>query len=148
MTPTFTPAGPADADGLLEMMARLYRHLRTPFEVAEARLVLAGLLGNPDFGRVWVIRRGAEPIGYVAVTTGFSLEFGGLFAALDELFVEEPDRGQGVGRQALAVAEEYCRSAGLKALVLEVNRADERARRFYAQAGFADRGHMLLVKRV
>src|SRR5262249_32953714 len=55
---------------------------------------------------------------------------------------------RGIGTNALAAAEEYCRTAGLRAIVLEVSREDVRAREFYARAGFLDRGHLLLVKPV
>lgn len=144
--PEFAPAGPADAAALLPLMAAFYRHLAIPFDPDAAATGLGELLANPAHGRVWLIRLGGEVVGYAAVTVGFSLEFGGLHGVLDELFVTETHRGRGIGTKAIAVAEDYCRGAGLKALVLEVSREDGKAREFYARAGFRDRGHLLLVK--
>jgi ribosomal protein S18 acetylase RimI-like enzyme len=84
----------------------------------------------------------------VVLTLGYSLEFGGRDAFVDELYVQPAYRGLGVGRQALAVLEKACRELGVRALHLEVGRTNLRAQALYKAAGFVDRGHFLLTKRL
>jgi hypothetical protein len=41
-------------------------------------------------------------MGYVGLTLGYSLEFEGRDAFIDELYFQEPFHGQGIGAKALA----------------------------------------------
>jgi hypothetical protein len=45
-------------------------------------------LAEQDLGQVWVLVRDHQPAGYMVITFGYSLEFGGRDAFIDELFVE------------------------------------------------------------
>jgi len=140
-------AGADDRDLLLALVRGLYECEHIPFDEERAERALGGLLADPSLGGVWMIERtGAGPIGYAVLTLGYSLEFGGRFALLDELFIREEHRGAGAGRQALARIEQICRGLGLAAVRLEVDRTNRVARELYRKVGFAahDRDLMTL----
>jgi ribosomal protein S18 acetylase RimI-like enzyme len=93
-----------------------------------------------------LIRVNDATAGYLVLTFGFSLEFGGRDALIDELYVRENFRGRGLGRASLVLAAEVCREEGIRALHLEVDRVNTRAQGVYRQAGFRDHDRYLLTK--
>ena len=132
-------AGPGDLDLVLGLMRGLYASEHIAFEEQRARQALAELLADPGLGTVWLVEAGREVpevIGYAILTLGYSLEFGGRFALLDELFIHESHRGRGAGGQALRRIEEAGRVLGLHAIRLEVSRTNGRAQELYRRAGF------------
>lgn len=139
-------AGAGDQDLLLALIRELYACEHIPFDAVRTARGLAGLLEDPSQGRVWLVERAGRPLGYAVLTLGYSLEFGGRFGLLDELFILEEHRGTGAGRQALARIAQSCREQGLLALRLEVERTNRVARELYRKVGFAahDRDLMTL----
>jgi ribosomal protein S18 acetylase RimI-like enzyme len=120
----------------------------TPLREDAAETALRGLLAAPDRGLVWVIERGEEAAGYLVLTWGYSLEFHGRDAFIDELYVAPRYRGAGLGRQAVEWAEDACRAHGAGAVHLEVELDNERAHALYRRSGFAERGLRLMTKRL
>lgn len=129
-------AATEDRDLLLSLIQGLYTAEHIPFDPSRSARALDDLLADPALGRVWIIEHDGQPAGYAVLTLGYSLEFGGRFALLDELFLREEHRGKGVGRQALARIEEACRGLGVEAVRLEVERPNGIARELYRKAGF------------
>ena len=131
------------------MMSRLYSSEGFPFP-ARAPAALDLLLADPSHGRCFLIRDAGSTIGYFVIGFGFSLEFGGRDAFLDELFIAPESRGAGIGKTALQHAIEFCRSEGIGALHLEVSRENIPAQRLYRGAGFRERhaGYDLLTLHV
>jgi len=148
MTPTFRAAEPRDADALISMMRGLYERDEPPFDEGHARAALAELLDNDAYGLAYLILLGGEVAGYVVLAFGFSLEFGGRDAFVDEVYVKEEFRGRGAGSAALRFAEEVCRGRGVRALHLEVERANPRAEALYRRAGFAAHDSRLMTRRL
>lgn len=146
MEPTFRPVEVSDFDALLPMIRALCESDGTPFDEAKVRGALARLVADESLGRVWLIESGGEAAGYVVLTFGFSLEFGGRDAFVDELYVREEFRGRGFGRRTIEVAERACRERGIRALHLEVERANTGAQRLYRRAGFCDHDRYLMTK--
>ena len=146
MQATFTTARPADAERLMPLLREFYDYDHIPLDEPAARRALSQLLSDARLGRVYLIAAGEELIGYLVVTFGFSLEFKGRDAFVDELFLRAEFRGQGIGRRALAVAEETCRAEGVGALHLEVERANTGAQEVYRRAGFKDHDRYLLTR--
>ena len=70
---------------------------------AERTASVRELLLNPKFGGIWGIYHDAEPVGYLALCTGYSIEFGDQDAFIDELYIKPACRGLGVGSQALTL---------------------------------------------
>lgn len=134
---------------LLELMRALYdEDGSTPLRGDAAESALRGLLAAPDRGLVWVIEQGGEAVGYLVLTWGYSLEFHGRDAFIDELYVAPRYRGAGLGRQAVEWAEDACRAHGAGAVHLEVEMDNERAHALYRRSGFAERGLRLMTKRL
>lgn len=146
MDVTFRLAGAADVGPLLVFMREFYEHERLPFEDEAARGALGQILGNGSLGRVWLIAVDGETAGYVVLALGFSLEFRGRDAFVDEFYLREGWRGRGVGRRTLGFVEEECRALGVRALHLEVERRNAKAQRVYRAYGFKDHDRYLLTK--
>ncbi|MCA1815355.1 MAG: GNAT family N-acetyltransferase [Acidobacteria bacterium] len=146
MQATFTVARPGDAERLVPLLREFYDYDHIPLDEPAARRALAQLLADARLGLVYLIELGGELVGYLVVTFGFSLEFKGRDAFVDELFLRAEFRGRGLGGRALAVAEETCRAEGVRALHLEVERANTGAQGVYRRAGFKDHDRYLLTK--
>ena len=154
MSAAFRSASLADVPAILAHQRAYYEADGYAFDEAVARAAIEGLLGDPEHGRLWVLAEGDTHdqddliVGYLAVTFGWSLEWGGRDAFVDELYLAPSHRGDGIGRTAIALAEDACRAAGVRALHLEVERANARGRALYARTGFADTDRLLLTRRL
>lgn len=109
------------------------------------RRVLARLLGSPELGSVWALATAGGWIGYLALTYGFSIEFQGRDAFIDELFIRASHRRRGFGSRALTQARERAAALGLVALHLEVGRDNQVARKLYGGLGFEPRDRFSLM---
>ena len=138
-------AGHQDRALLLSLSRALYDAEHAAFHEARAARALDGLLADPALGSVWMIERDGRTVGYAILTLGYSLEFGGRFALLDELFIQEEHRGTGVGRQALARIAEICRGWGVEAVRLEVGRTNGVAQGLYRKVGFESHDRDLMT---
>ena len=142
---TLAPGSP-EVDRVLAMMRQLYEHDAIAFDEPVARAALTELARSPERGIAWIVKEDGEAAGYCIVTFGYSLEFHGVDAFLDELYVCGPHRGRGLGRRAIALAEDLCRERGVRALHLEVERANTGAQAVYRKLGFRDHDRYLLTK--
>lgn len=143
---SFNPAAHSDIESLLVMVREFYEHEDLRFDEAAARLALNGILNNAVFGRVFLIRVGQEIAGYTVLTFGYSLEFHGRDAFVDELFLLEKFRGQGISQRMLEFLASVCRENEVAALHLEVERKNLAAQAAYRKFGFADHDRYLLTK--
>lgn len=146
MSASFKPARTSDLETILAMMRDFYELEHIEFAEADARAALAQILSDESLGRVWLIESEAEAAGYLVLTFGFSLEFKGRDAFVDELYLRSGFRGRGLGRRALEVAEAACRGSGARALHLEVKRANAAARELYRRSGFREHDRHLMTK--
>jgi GNAT superfamily N-acetyltransferase len=128
------------------MMAQLYAHDGSRFDEARARRATETLLSEPEFGGVWSIEHEGAMAGYIVLVLGYSLEFGGRFGLLDELFVADNYRGLGLGALAIAFAGEECRARGWQAIRLEVAQANLRAQSLYTRSGFEKHDRFPMTK--
>jgi GNAT superfamily N-acetyltransferase len=77
---------------------------------------------------------------------GFSLEYRGRDAFVDELYVRPDRRDRGIGSRILDAMEAECRRRGIVALHLEVDHDNPDGRRLYLRRGFADHARHLMTK--
>jgi diamine N-acetyltransferase len=127
-------------------MRAYYKEDGYPFVEAEARSALMQLVGDERLGRVWVAPSESRIVGYLAVTLGFSLEYRGRDAFIDELYIGSDSRGRGLGTEAIGVAEAYCREVGVNALHLESEEHRTSALELYRRSGFEHHDRRLLTK--
>ena len=104
------------------------------------------LVENSEWGRLLVIELDDQLIGYAVIGFGFSLEFGGRDALLDEFYVREEFRGRGIGSAALNSVEELCRAKGILAIHLEADYVNARVHEFYKRIGYRDHERHLMTK--
>jgi GNAT superfamily N-acetyltransferase len=148
MPPALRVAQESDADLLLQLMREYYAYDGHRFDRDRACAALLQFLRDPSLGRAWLIADGEDAVGYVVLTYGFSLEFHGRDAFIDEFYIRESHRGRGWGRQVLESVEQFAGSVGIRAIHLEVVKANHNALRVYGKLGFVDRDHYLMSKPV
>ena len=110
----------------------------------------AGLLplleGNP-YGAIYLVGPPRAPSGYAVVCFGWSVEFGGLDAILDELFVRPSVRGRGIATEVLISLPNALKEYGLRAIHLEVSGENDAAVKLYRKAGFEPRDQYMFMSR-
>ncbi|HUM06915.1 MAG TPA: GNAT family N-acetyltransferase [Terriglobales bacterium] len=134
----------ADAELLLDFMRDYYAFDSHHYDRQAARTALLGLLKNPVFGLVWLILDGNIPVGYIVLCFGYSLEYHGRDAFVDEFYLVESHRRRNWGRLALEFIREQARLHHVRAIHLEVVRRNTGAMEFYRKLGFRDHGHYLM----
>ncbi len=135
-----------DIPDLLDMMAQFYAIDGYPFDATLNDQNLRILIGNPDLGRLWIIIRGNQTIGYVVLTFGFSFEYKGKDGFVDEFFIVEKYRHQGIGKSTINYVIKEARKLGLRALHLEVETHNDSGKKLYLDQGFTFKDRMLLTK--
>ncbi len=138
----------SDIDQLLGLIQDFYQHFDYPYTESEKRLTLEDLLARPTAARIYLIQKDHKIVGYVFLSFYFSIEFGGVTAFIDELFVVPRDRGQGIGSRVIHLVEKKCLELNLKAIHLESERTNERATALYSQLGFVDHNRRLMTKKL
>jgi ribosomal protein S18 acetylase RimI-like enzyme len=141
-------AAPADLEAVLALHRDFFAEDGYAFREEESRANLARLLAEPGLGQVFVIDVDGRVAGYLVLTFGFSLEFGGRDGLVDELYVSPGHRGRGLGTRALEAAEAACREQGIRALHLVVERYKDGAQALYRRAGFVAHQRDVMTKRL
>ena len=144
----FREAVPGDEAVLLPMMRALAAQDPEviPFNESAARAAFHQFLSLPAFGRIWLLYNGGELIGYIILAIGFSFEFRGHDAFIDELYVVPAHRRRGFGSQAMAFVEREAREMGVNAIHLEVDHGNDPATELYRHAGYGDHARHLMTK--
>jgi len=137
----------ADLETIFEMMCHMQRDdpWEEPFHEPTVRANLVELVQNPVYGVAYIVRENAAPIGYLVICFDYSLEYRGIGAWIDELFVEPSHRGKGIGTQLLDLAEQASREHRAKVLHLEVNHGNP-AIELYRRRGFSAHHRYLMSK--
>lgn len=144
LQPELRLAASADAELLLDFMRDYYAFDGHHYDREAARKALLGLLNNPSFGLAWLILDGPTPVGYLVLCFGYSLEYLGRDAFIDEFFLLESHRGHGWGRQALQFVRGQAQLHHVRSIHLEVVQRNTGALEFYRKLGFRDHGHRLM----
>jgi GNAT superfamily N-acetyltransferase len=129
-------------------MRALYAHDSITYDLERARQACEWLLANPEFGGIWVIQAEGRDAGYLIVTACVSIEFGGRFALLDELYLDEASRGRGMGREAVEFAADWARSRGFRSIRLETARENVGAQGLYKKCGYVVDERYLMTKQL
>lgn len=103
------------------------------------------LLSDASLGRIWLILERGQAVGYIAVCFGYTIEFGGRDAFVDEFFIAQAARSQGLGGRALEAVKGEVARLGVRVIHLEVARTNNGAKQFYSKAGFKSRERFHLM---
>ena len=139
MTLRYRLATPEDFPAILAMLRAFYAEDRIDYDAALVEPGLRALLAEPAHGAVLLLQSGeVAQAGYVSLGWCFSVEQGGRFVLLDELYLTPAARGRGWGRLALALARDWAIMEGASVMRLEVNHHNARAKALYLSAGYRD----------
>jgi len=144
--PQFRLAVESDAEVLLDFMQTYYAFDGHAFDREKARVALTALLRDPNLGGAWLILDGDAPVGYIVLCFGYSLEWLGRDAFVDEFYLREEYRGRGWGKKTMAFLEQAARERGVRALHLEVMSGNETAMHFYQKLEFREHNSTFLSK--
>ena len=137
--PELRIAGIEDLDTLMTLVRAYHQFEQVDMTETQRAETLRVLLRDPSLGLVWLIHAQAKVVGYIAICFGYSIEFMGKDAFVDEFFIAESWRHQGIGQATLNAVNAQVAAMGVKALHLEVARDNPRAKAVYRALGFEDR---------
>lgn len=146
--PKVEAALPRDLDAIWPHLVELHAHENIPAPGEPVRDALRRLLADERCGKAFVVRDGDGVAAYLVLTASYSLEYGGDTMLVDELFVRDDRRGQGLGTALLDAGEAYARRRGVRALFLEVGTTNADAHRLYRRRGYVDHDRHLIAKRL
>jgi ribosomal protein S18 acetylase RimI-like enzyme len=131
---------------LLDMMQDFNSIEDIPWSRQDAEPAVLRLLDSPELGVIAHILEAGTLRGYVVLTWGYDLEWGGRDAFLTELYLLPAARGRGLGRRALPLIEEQARRRGARALHLMVRPENQAALQLYRGAGYSSPPRTFLTK--
>jgi len=144
--PQFRVAVESDGDLLLDFMRSYYAFDGHGFDREKAHAALIPLLRDPNFGRAWLILDADSPVGYIVICLGYSLEWLGRDAFVDEFYLRDEYRGRGCVQRVMAFLEDAARNLGVRALHLEVVDGNAAAGHLYRKLGFQPHHSAFLSK--
>ena len=130
------PATQSDSARILPLIEAYYAFDSIDFDARAIRPALSRLLRDKSLGRCWVIDAGDLLAGYAILTYNYDLEFGGTEGVITEFFIASNYRREGLGASMIATIRDFCRSARIGSIELQVSRGNRRARAFYQALGF------------
>jgi ribosomal protein S18 acetylase RimI-like enzyme len=131
---------------LLEMMQSFYQIDNYSFDYQLQKNNINYIQQNEDQGEIWLFQYDNIIIGYTFISFGFSFEYGGKTALIDELFIKESYRGKGLGKICLNFISKRCASKDVKSLQMEVENHNDGALKLYTDCGFKNKGRFYLTK--
>ena len=120
---TFRLAQFIDIDPLMELAQEFYQFYHIVFDDSVVKAFTA-LLSDENFGLIWLICDRDRPIGYVALTFFFSMEYHGRCGLVDELY------------------------QGMRSLSLVVDFWNDKAEALYTKIGFQREKRHLMIKHI
>lgn len=129
-------AKPSDIDRLLPLVEGFHAFSGFDTDDIHRRQALEPLLQGSPHGAVYLIGPNSAPVGYLVISFGWSVEFGGLDVILDEFYVRERVRGRGMGSDALRSLILTLKQYGVVAMSLEIDKTQNTARSIYEKLGF------------
>ena len=133
---------------LVTMMDEFYAEGGYPLNHQRAIAAFTTLLADDRLGYVWFIQADGQDVGYVVLTLGYSMEYGGPNAFVDDLFVRLPFRRAGLATAALTEVRAFCVERGVRAIHVETGQDNTAAQAVYRRVGFTQTDRQLLALRL
>ena len=94
-------------------------------------------LADSPYMRGLMITKEKEVIGYLLLSFTYSNEVGGMVVWIEEIFISEPHRNKGYGKEVLQwIIDTY--KSSVKRFRLEVTDENKLAKKLYEKTGFSD----------
>ena len=124
------------------MMSDFYKMRGSRFIETEQSRLFDEFIQNENLGKFWTITRSGKIIGYAILTFGYSFEYGGRDASVNELYLKEEFRERGFESLILESVEFFARKHDVNAIHLEAGEENKR----YLKAGFSHNNKSFLTK--
>lgn len=121
---------------ITSMMKDFYAIDNYPIDIKITKKLFQDFISDENLGRCWLIYNDTEIVGYFILTFIFSFEYKGRIAFIDELYINENQRGKGIGKDVINFIKEQIPKLSLKLLYLEVEHHNENAQKLYIANGF------------
>ncbi|MEO0058750.1 MAG: hypothetical protein RLZZ312_397 [Bacteroidota bacterium] len=121
---------------VVKMMQDFYAIDNYHIDVAIAKKLFGDFIANENSGKCYLIYSEQEIVGYFILTFIFSFEYKGRLAFLDEIFIRDGARGQGIGQSAIEFIKVKARNLNIKMMYLEVENHNHLAQKLYLANGF------------
>ena len=138
-------ASKADLPQVLKLVRAYHEYEDIKLSDRQRETSVRSLINDRSLGGIWLVYSHDIPVGYIALCFGYSLEFSGREATVDEFYIMPEYRGKGLGTQVLEFIKAEAEKYDVKVLHLEVARSNKKARKLYAQAGFTAREKYVLM---
>lgn len=137
-------ADASDVEKMLPLLAAFHVEMGIEMTDEAREAALRPLLEGIPHGAAYLIGPRRAPVGYLILSFGWSIEFGGIDGFLDEIYVRPAVRGRGMGGDAILALLKALKQSEFKALHLEVEHGG-RAPALYERLGFRPRQHYGLM---
>ncbi len=127
----------ADVPILISLMADFYAESGYDLDRSLAERAFLALIADERLGRVWLIEAGGESVGHAVVTLRFGMEYAGILACIDDLYVKPQARRQGLASAALSEIRDFCEATGVCAITVEVAHDNGAAQAAYRRLGLS-----------
>jgi GNAT superfamily N-acetyltransferase len=138
-------AGPNDIPLLVGFMMEFYAEAGYDLNHSRAAEAFAAILADERLGYVWIIQAEHHDVGHIVLTLRYAMEYGGMIACLDDLYVMQGWRNKGLSSGALAELRNFCEGVGIRALTVEVGHDNGPAQTVYRRAGFVEAAYRQLL---
>src|SRR5690606_21873117 len=122
----------------LKMMHDFHAIDEYPFDEDIIKSLFLGFIHSESSGRFWLIEADETIVGYIVLAFGFSFEYLGRDAFIDEVCIEEKFRHQGIWQKSLDFVVEEAKALHIKVLPLELERHNITWQHLYLKNGFKD----------
>ena len=136
MTTALHLARPDHLEALLPLVAGFHASAGIEQSDAMRRAAILPLLEGSPLGAVYLIGPKRAPIGYIVITFGWSVRFGGMEAFVDELFIRPAVRGRGIATEVLTTLPLALGQAGVMAIHIETAPDNAAEQKLYTRSGF------------
>ncbi|HEY5079203.1 MAG TPA: GNAT family N-acetyltransferase [Opitutaceae bacterium] len=135
MSHSLRNASAGDIPVLLDLMHEFHGESGRALDRKWAEAAFSAFFQDPSQGAIWIVSLDGAVAGYVVLTVRFSMEFGGLDAFVDDLFVKPSFRRRGLGKLLLDALFDECRRLGVLAVHVETGHDNVPARGLYESCG-------------
>jgi GNAT superfamily N-acetyltransferase len=141
-------ATPDQRDIIIEMINELWTYDDVTADRDNINRAVDLVFSQPDLAEIHLLYEGDKVAGYFILVPSFGIEYGGPYVTLDELFVREPFRRRGLGRQIINFVLDRCREQGWLVVEAMAFQENETAQYFYGAHGFTPQPWVHLCRRV
>lgn len=134
---TFKPISEVDIEQITILMEEFYQIDGYPFNRQITNHLFQEFIKDEKLGKAWLVYYQNELVGYVILTFVFSFEYQGKIAFLDELYLKESARGQGIGKEIVRFVQDEAAKLSLKIIYLEVETHNQAAQKLYIANDFS-----------